>query len=254
MDGPRTRTKAPAEIVVLDQDEACPYLEGRVAHRPMRLPTRPLSPAEFDARLEAGDRRAGLLFYNQACVGCRACEALRIDPARFVPTAGQRRAYRKGARALELEVGPLLVDATRVRLFERHQRLRGLKRGVRPFRRDEYEAFLVEGAVDAFELRYVLDGRLVGVAIVDRGEHAWSAVYTFYEPELPPALRSLSIGTFSVLTQIERARAEGVRWLYLGLAVHGNAHMRYKLDYLPHERRIGGAWRAFARGDEAPRG
>lgn len=238
---------SPPELVVADQDEPCPYLPGEVARRPLRLPSRHLRPDEFDARLEAGDRRAGLLFYTQACPRCRACEPLRIDTRAFEPSRGQRRAFDRGRRALRVSVGPPVVDATRVELFERHQSLRGLKQHGRPMTLDEYEAFLVERAVESFELRYYLEERLVGVAITDRGRDAWSAVYTYYEPELPPPHRSLSVGTFSILAQLELARTEDVRWLYLGLAVQGNEHMRYKLDYLPHERRIDGVWQPFRR-------
>lgn len=252
MNGPRTLPVIPPEIVVIDQDEACPYLEGKIARRPMRLPTRRLRPGELDQRLEAGDRRAGPLFYSQACPACRACEPLRIDTAAFEATRAQRRAWSRGQRALSMSLGPLVVDEARVSLFDRHQSLRGLKRpsrdGIeRALSAEEYHAFLVERAVESFEVRYFLGDRLVGVAITDRGAEAWSAVYTYYEPELPAPHRSLSVGTFSILAQLELARRAGVRWLYLGLAIEDNGHMRYKLEYLPHERRIDGAWRAFAR-------
>lgn len=245
MDGLRVLPVIPPELVVLDQDEPCPYLEGQTARRPMRLPTRRLRPLELDQRLEAGDRRAGPLFYTQACPDCRACEPLRIETARFVATRGQRRVWSRGQRALSVSLGPLVVDDTRVALFERHQRLRGLKKQAHEFGAAEYHAFLVERAVESFEVRYFLGERLVGVAITDRGASAWSAVYTYYEPELPEPHRSLSLGTFSILTQIDLARRAEVQWLYLGLAVKDNAHMRYKLDYHPHERRIGGLWQSF---------
>ncbi|MBN8611013.1 MAG: arginyltransferase [Deltaproteobacteria bacterium] len=249
---PRMLPVMPPEILVIDQEEPCPYLEGRTARRPMRLPTRRLRPHELDQRLEAGDRRAGPLFYAQACPSCRACEPLRIDTSRFVATRGQRRAWSKGQRALSMSLGPLVVDDERVALFDRHQSLRGLKRpgpdgSTREFGPDEYHAFLVERAVEAFEIRYFLGDRLVGVAITDRGADAWSAVYTYYEPELAEPHRSLSLGTFSILAQLELAKRSKVRWLYLGLAIGENEHMRYKLDYLPHERRIDGAWSAFER-------
>lgn len=249
MDEPRVLPVIPPEIVVIDQEEPCPYLEGQIARRPMRLPTRRLRAPELDARLEAGDRRAGPLFYTQACPRCRACEPLRIDTSLFTPTRGQRRVFSRGQRALSVSLGPLVVDTERVRLFDRHQSLRGLRKHDRELTAGEYHAFLVERAVESFEVRYWLGDALVGIAITDRGQDAWSAVYTYYEPELPEPHRSLSLGTFSILTQLELARRSGVRWLYLGLAIEDNAHMRYKLAFLPHERRIDGAWRAFARLD-----
>ena len=241
----------PPEIVVYDSEEPCPYIEGNIARRPMRLPTRALLPEELDQRLEVGDRRAGMLFYTQACPSCRACEPMRIDTETFAPSTSQRRAFRKARELVRIEAGPPIVDDARVALFDRHQSVRGLRKHGRAFTEDDYVAFLVERPVDAFELRYFLpteEGEeLVGVAITDRGQDAWSAVYTYYEPELPQTYRSLSLGTFSVLVQLELARRANIRFVYLGLAIQENEHMRYKFAFLPHERRINGAWRAFSR-------
>lgn len=251
MDERRVLPLLPPEIVVSDCEEPCPYIEGNVARRPMRLPTRALSPEELDQRLELGDRRAGMLFYTQACPSCRACEPLRLDTSAFVPSASQRRAFRKAREVVRIEIGPPMVDDARVSLFDRHQTVRGLRKHERAMSEMDYAGFLVERPVEAFEIRYFLPtdqgDQLVGIAITDRGKDAWSAVYTYYEPELPEAHRSLSLGTFSVLVQLELARRANVRFLYLGLAIQANEHMRYKFAFLPHERRIDGAWEAFSR-------
>ena len=106
-----------------------------------------------------------------------------------------------------------------------------------------YESAFALSCVAGFELRYLVDGRLAGVAITDRGERALSAVYTFWDP----AHAALSLGTFSILTQIALARRWGLDWLYLGLSIRGNRSMSYKLAFMPHERRIGGNWLRFAR-------
>ena len=73
------------------------------------------------------------------------------------------------------------------------------------------------------------------------GERSLSAVYTYYDPEHG----RLSPGVFSILTQLRLCAEWGLRWLYLGLAIEQSEHMRYKLDWYPHERRIDGAWRRF---------
>lgn len=241
----------PPEIVVSDSEEPCPYIEGNIARRPMRLPMRALLPEELDQRLEVGDRRAGMLFYTQACPSCRACEPLRLDTATFAPSSSQRRAFRKAHDVVRIEIGPPVVDHARVALFDRHQRVRGLRKHERALTDVDYAGFLVERPVEAFELRYFLPTKegdqLVGIAITDRGKDAWSAVYTYYEPELPFEHRSLSLGTFSVLVQLELARRANVRFVYLGLAIQENEHMRYKFGFLPHERRIDGVWKAFSK-------
>jgi arginine-tRNA-protein transferase len=81
------------------------------------------------------------------------------------------------------------------------------------------------------------------VALVDRAEDALSAVYCYYDP----TYGSLSLGTYSILKQIELCRSWGLRYLYLGLYIAGSEHMRYKARFLPHERLLDGRWTEFAR-------
>lgn len=235
----------PPELVVVDEDEPCPYLDGHVARRPLRIPIRPLSGEELDARLEAGDRRSGPFLYNQRCPECSACEPLRVDVEGFAPSRSQRRAQRIGDRELRVEIGEPLVDAERVALFAKHEEVRGLRQRERALDAQEYARFLVESSAPAFEIRYrrASDDALVGVAITDRGARSLSAVYTFYDPDE----KRLSPGIYSILTQIRLCREQGLRWLYLGLAIEASRHMRYKLEWLPHERRIDGAWARFER-------
>ncbi|HVV51786.1 MAG TPA: arginyltransferase [Polyangia bacterium] len=234
----------PPELVVRDAEEACVYLPGRRARQPLRQPLRRLTGAEFDARLAAGDRRAGTLLYNQACPSCAACEPVRVDVRAFAPSRSQRRARVKGDAAVTVELGPLEVDEARLALYRAHERGRGLDHGGRPpIDALEYESFFAESCVEGFELRYRVGGRLAGVAVTDRGARALSAVYTFWDP----ALAALSLGTYSILTQLALARRWDLDWLYLGLAIRENHSMAYKLAFLPQERRIGGTWRRFAR-------
>jgi len=44
------------------------------------------------------------------------------------------------------------------------------------------------------------------------------------------------------------ARKMKMEWLYLGLAIRENHSMAYKLSFMPHERRLAGAWQRFTRG------
>jgi arginyl-tRNA--protein-N-Asp/Glu arginylyltransferase len=234
----------PPEIVVHDAEEPCVYLPGRRARQPLRQPIRPLTGAEFDARLEAGDRRAGTLLYNQSCPACAACEPLRIAVREFAPSRSQKRAQAKGDAAVTVRLGPIEVDEERVALYRTHERGRGLDRDGRPpIDAIGYESFFATSCVDGFEVRYFVDSRLAGVAITDHGERALSAVYTFWDP----TYAALSLGTYSILTQLAVARRMGLDWVYLGLAIQENRSMAYKLAFMPHERRIGGEWRRFTR-------
>ncbi|MEO8905269.1 MAG: arginyltransferase [Polyangiaceae bacterium] len=233
----------PPELIVYDRLQPCPYLPERIARMPLRIPARLLQRGELEQRLETGDRRQGIFLYRTSCPGCRACEPIRVDVANFKANRSQRRALERGNGRLTVEVAEPIADARRVELYNRHKELRGLSSDRDGIDLEGYREFLVVSCCESFELRYFLDGQLVGVALVDRAEEALSAVYCYYDP----TLEKLGIGTFSVLKQIELCKSWGLRYLYLGLYISDSARMRYKARFMPHQRRIDGEWRTFQR-------
>ena len=228
----------PTELLIHDESGSCPYLPEQTARLPMRLPVRPLSRDELGERLAAGDRRQGLLLYRPNCPSCQACEAIRLDATTFLGSRTQRRIHRVGRRELIVSIGPPEVDHRRVALYNAHKYGRRLLGDGESIDAAGYAAFLVDSCADSFELRYHLDARLVGVAICDRSSDAISAVYTYYDP----AVARLSIGTFSIMEQLALCRRWSLRWLYLGLFVHGCEAMQYKARFIPHERLIQDHW------------
>lgn len=230
-----------AEIVVADGFQPCSYLPGRVARLPYRHPVRQLTPDEFDERLAAGDRRTGLLLYRTLCPQCRSCEPIRLDLTTFRPNATQRREERRGDSLLTVRIGPPTVDSQRVRLFNLHRRVRGLDRDDSAIDREGYNGFLVQSCVETQELSYWHENRLVAVAIVDAGRTSLSAVYCFYDPNFT----AVSLGTYSVLREVQLCRETGRRYLYLGFYVRESPHMSYKARFHPHQRLVGGEWREF---------
>lgn len=236
----------PPEVVVHDEESACAYIAGETARLPLRLPIAHLEGPSFDRRLEGGDRRHGSLLYRPSCPRCRRCEAIRVDVQAFRLGRTHRRVLRRGDASLTIERGVPEVSPERLALYEKHKRERNLHAvGEPPIDAISYQRFLVDSCTRSFELRYLHDGRLVGVAIADRGADALSAVYCYYDPELS----DLSIGTYSILKQIELCRAGGLRHLYLGLYIADSPVMSYKARFLPHERLVGGAWQRFERTD-----
>jgi arginine-tRNA-protein transferase len=229
---------SPPELVVYDEPQPCPYLDQRVARLPLRIPARPLTRAELDQRLTAGDRRQGIFLYHTHCPDCRACEPIRIEVARFHPGRTQRRTMARNDRLLRVELGAPLADARRVALYNLHKEGRGLGSGRTPIDIDGYREFLVLTSCETFEIRYNLGDELVGIALVDRGEDSLSAVYCYYDPRYEP----LSLGTYSILKQLDLCKRWRLSYLYLGLYIEQSEHMRYKARFLPHQRLIGERW------------
>ncbi len=234
----------PPELLVHDEVTPCPYLPGLQARMPLRLPIRMLRPAELDVRLQQGDRRHGMLLYRTACPGCQACEAIRIPVDRFRPGKTHRRILAHNDARIRLELGSPATSRSRVLLYEKHLAGRHLRASDDdPMNLARYRQFLADTCCSTLEFSYWLGDKLIGVGITDVGKTGLSAHYTFYDPDYP----SWSLGTYSILKQLEVARRQGLAYLYLGLYVADNAHMRYKARFLPHERLIDGGWRPFDR-------
>lgn len=233
----------PHEIVIYDQQERCSYLAGRTARLPLRMPMAKLTGPQFDQRLAEGDRRSGTFLYRTNCPQCTACEPIRVPVDPFQPSRSQRRAWRKGERELTTIVGEPTVDQQRIDMFNAHRLQRGLVSNDREIDQHGYEAFLIETCCDTFEICYFLDSQLVAVAICDDGDASVSAVYCFFDP----AFSRYSLGTYSVLKQIELCQKWGKCYLYLGLYIAESPNMSYKANFLPHQRLIGGSWQNFDR-------
>lgn len=208
----------------------------------MRLPSRALTPEELDARLDEGDRRHGPFLYRLTCPGCAACEAIRIPARDFTFRRSHRRVLNKGDRQFRIELGDPVADEERLALYEKHKHGRHLANGSgEALDLKGYEGFLVERCVRSFELRYYDGHDLIAVAVTDRGIKSLSAVYCFWNPEYSP----WSVGTYSILKQLQLARHWNMDHLYLGLYIAENAHMSYKARFTPHERLLDGRWQRF---------
>jgi arginyl-tRNA--protein-N-Asp/Glu arginylyltransferase len=70
-------------------------------------------------------------------------------------------------------------------------------------------------------------------------------VYSYFAPEL----HAQSLGTYTILWLIDRARALGLPYVYLGYWVPESRKMAYKAKFRPSEILAGGAWRRLTDAD-----
>jgi arginine-tRNA-protein transferase len=237
---PRTtgqRSAGPPLVVVYDAFQECPYLEGKIARMPLEYPKRTLHPPDLDRLLESGYRRTGSMLYRTQCPDCRQCIPTRVDVNQFVLTGSMKRILNRSDRELQVTWGPAIVDSQRLKLFNAHRAQRGLSRRG-PANLADYHEFLVATCVETAEITFRIDQELIGIAIVDLGEISINAVYTHFDP----AHGRYSIGTLAVLKQVQWARQNGRRFVYLGLFVQQNAHLNYKQRFRPQQRLIDGVW------------
>ncbi len=226
------------DVTVYDELEPCPYLDQQTARLPLQVPCQRVSPRQTDERLAAGQRRTGEFVYSTKCPQCQACLPIRLRPDRVRLSRTHRRTLRRNDQTLESHFGPVQVDARRIALFNQHRHDRVLGRGDSVIDSEEYAWAFQRSCFDTFEISYFLGKQLVGVAICDQGLTSLSAVYTYYDT----SLKQLSLGTYSILKQLEYCRRTGREFLYLGFYIEKSPHMSYKALFLPNERLQHGDW------------
>lgn len=219
---------------------ACSYLEGREATTLFLDPQESPGRGVYDALALLGFRRSGRHLYRPHCEGCSACISVRIPVADFVASRNQRRLARRNTD-LSLHVRPAIFDSEHYTLYAHYIRTRHADGDMYPPSHEQYRTFLTLDQDYARLLEFRLEGRLVAVAAYDQLEHGLSAIYTFFDPS--PMLDRRSLGTFAVLSLVERARDLGLPHVYLGYWIRECRKMNYKQAFQPLEVLDGRHWR-----------
>ena len=215
----------------------CSYLPARQATTLFADPGMPKNDTVYALLSNHGFRRSGEHLYRPHCHACRACVAVRLAVQEFAPKRHQRRAWELNAD-LDIRVIPPDYHPEHFDLYRRYLAGRHAGGGMDDPTPQQYLEFLTSSWTATLFYEMYLDGRLVAVAVVDQLADALSAVYTFYDPEL----RDRSLGKFAILYEIDTARAQGLRWLYLGYWIAACRKMSYKVDFQPLEYFWEGRW------------
>ncbi|KAF4357416.1 hypothetical protein F8388_017869 [Cannabis sativa] len=88
----------------------------------------------------------------------------------------------------------------------------------------------------SFHQRYVIDGQLVAVGVIDILPRCLSSKYLFWDPDFA----FLSLGKYSALQEINwvkenQIHCPSLQFYYLGFYIHSCNKMRYKAAYRPSE-------------------
>jgi arginine-tRNA-protein transferase len=167
---------------------------------------------------------------------------VRIPIADFAPSRSQRRCLARNAD-VEARVLPAQRSEEHFALYQRYLRARHRDGGMDGHGTAEFEQFLIGSWSRGRFLELRADHRLLAVAVTDLVDEAMSAVYTFYDPEET----SRGLGTLAILRQLEWAKRDGRRHLYLGYWISGHGKMDYKRNFRPLELFDGHKWQRLSR-------
>ena len=218
----------------------CPYLPGRVERKMFTHLTGSKAGNLNDALTHAGFRRSQTIAYRPACDDCNACVSIRIQVDNFEAGKSFRRIVKKNTD-LTCHICPPLSNRKQYDLLRRYLDTRHEDGGMSEMRSFEYMAMVEETPVDTHLVEYHEGEELLACVLMDKLSDGLSMVYSFFNP----LLTHRSLGTYMILDQIERTRAAGLPYLYLGYWVDGCQKMNYKARFQPLEQLTDGGWKRF---------
>jgi len=204
----------------------CPYgLPDKAVYHQALFDTLP----DFlmDIYLAAGYRRNGNIIYNMHCRDCSACVPIRVTPGEFHPNRNQRRVLKLN-QDVEVKITPLQCSVDNLALLQKF--LDSRYPGRESSAMDYYSGFFLNHICNTVEFKYLVNGRPIGVAIVDLSDLWLNVVFFYFDPEAGKR----SPGTFNILYLIDFCRQQEVRFVYLGYWINEVQAMHYKANFKPH--------------------
>ena len=217
---------------------SCPYIPTNTAHHYTTEPNLALSSDIYSQLIDMGFRRAGNRVHRPNCLRCSQCVSLRIPVECFSESRSQRRVSK---RNLNLDTTVVInPDYTQyLSLYEHYINSRHPETISMHDALDTFENFLFSPWSDTFAVEFRLPTQeLICVSICDPLEQGWSAVYTFFDTNYS----SHSLGTFSILKQIELLKQRDLEYLYLGYWINDCDKMNYKTHFRPCEGFTNDQW------------
>jgi arginine-tRNA-protein transferase len=162
--------------------------------------------------------------------------------ADFTWRRGWRRILKANAN-LRGDIRPSRATAEAFDLFHRYQVSRHGFDGMGAMTFSDFRAMVEDSPAPASLIEHRDEtGQLLAVLLADHVTDGWSAVYSFFEPEMPKR----SLGTYIILDLIRRSAAENRPFAYLGYWVSSSPKMAYKRRFDPIEMLESDGWRRIA--------
>jgi len=218
------------DFSMLDYD--CAYIPGNKTRMNYKY-VKNSSKTFATAVIARGWRRFGKYFFHPVCNACSECKSIRISVNDYHYTKSQKKSIKRNVNTEIIVQKPSLTTA-HIDLYNKYHAFKHHKDGWthRNISQREYYENFVDGANDfGKEVLYIIDGKLVGVDLIDVLDDGISSIYFYYDP----SYGHLSLGTYSLLYQIKLAKILELPWIYLGYWVDGCKAFAYKPKFKPQE-------------------
>lgn len=213
-------------------DEECPYQKDKL-QRTQYIYMDSTNKACNHELVARGWRRFGNYFSRPVCKACNDCLSLRICVEEFLLSKSHKRIVRKNMDTKIIFQRPKL-DENHLILYKKYHEYKRSQRQWKLYDlsfEQYYRIYVANASSYAFELDFYVDDRLVCVDFIDIVKDGISSVYCFYDPEF----KHLNLGKYSLLSEIELAKAKRLKYIYLGYYVKNCPSLSYKDEYKPYE-------------------
>ncbi len=193
-----------------------------------RLNMQPLSLGDFDALMARGWRLLGFSIVRHN-YGINHEELCRTIPLRIrldyppLLSSSQRKLLRRNAH-LEVRTDAIFITPEKQALFQKHtQRFRTAVP-------DSIFCFLHPDPtipVPGMEFSVYEEGRLIACSYMHMGKKSASATYCFFDPDFA----HYRLGIFTMLVEMDTARALGKKFYYHGYCYDEPSQFDYKLNF-----------------------
>ncbi len=211
-------------------DESCSYLKNEIQKTHYKIIDN-CSIAQCESLIERGWRRFGSMFFRPICDTCTACESVKIDVKNYIFSKSKRRIMKKN-KDISIHIQRPSMSQKHIDIFNTYHEHMKYKRdwdGQETTPKNYYMSFVHGHQKFGYEVLYFDDERLIAVDLIDILPNGISSIYFYYDP----IYESHSLGTYSLLKQIEYAREKNLDWIYLGYYVKGCQSLEYKASYQP---------------------
>ena len=221
----------------LSGEHPCSYLSGKFSQEIYAQPLTRFDNHIYSQLIYSGFRRSGELVYRPHCKYCSECIPVRIPVDRFKLSGSKQRVVNRNCGVDTIIRAPEFRQ-DQFDLYQRYVNSRHPNGGMDNPEPREYMEMLTCHWTETVFVEFRENSKLLAVAVMDRLEDGYSAVYTYFDPSMPKR----SLGKFAILWQIEECRRSGLPFLYLGYYIRACTKMNYKTEYRPIEQFVDNRW------------